>query len=385
MTSLFFFGSLRDQALLEIVLGREVCEQTLIPATATGFAALALGHEAYPYLAPREGESAPGVLARDLSAADIARLEYFEEAEYGLAPLTVDTDEGPVETWYFASAAKLDGKTRDVHWDFTSWQRDERAVALEAAEELMAHFGSVPVEDMDTIWHGIMIRARMRARAKAEKPVMGKLRRTRHADDVERVSLERPYTRYFAIEEHRVRHRRFDGSWSREIARTALTSGDAVTVLPWDPLNDLVLLIEQFRAPMLARGDSCPWGVEVIAGRLDQEGCAETCARREAQEEAGLALDRMAKIADFYTSPGIAAEHVTSFVAEAELLPGEGFFGLVSEDEDIRAFTVPLTEALAAVGSGEINNAPAILSLLWLQSNRSQLAREWARTDARIA
>lgn len=377
MTTLFFFGSLRDQALLEIVLGRAVAAEDLLSAAASDHAALALGHEAYPYLARRAGGRAEGLVARNLSLDDVARLEFFEEAEYGLAPIRVDTAEGAVDAAYFQAAEKLEGKTCDVAWDFATWQREDRAVALEAADELMAHFGIVPLAQIDTIWHGIMIRARMRARAKVETPVTGTLRQTRGPDDIQHSGISRPYTRYFAIEEHRLRHRRFDGGWSPEILRTAVTSGDAVTVLPYDAVRDRVLLIEQFRAPMLARGDICPWGIEVIAGRLDQESCAETCARREALEEAGLDLARMEKIAGYYSSPGFAAEHLTSFVGEADLPGGEGVFGVASEDEDIRAFTISFDDALAGVISGEINNGPAILSLLWLQSNRERLARSW--------
>lgn len=385
MMTLFFFGSLRDKALLEIVLDRMVADEDMQPAKAPGFAALALGHEPYPYLAERPGEHAEGLVVRNLSEADIARLEYFEEAEYGLAPIHVQTAQGPISAAYFAATGKLDGKERDTLWDYAAWTRDERAVALEAAVELMAHFGIVAVEDMDTIWHGILIRARMRARAKAEIPVAGTLRRTRDADDIEHLGIGRPYTRYFAIEEHRLRHRRFDGSWSPEILRTAVTSGDAVTVLPYDPDRDRVLLIEQFRAPMLARGDACPWAIEVVAGRIDQDGDAEATARREAEEEAGLRLGRVEQIAAYYATPGFAAEHLTAFVGEADLPGGEGVFGLAAEDEDIRAFTVSLDEALAGVASGEINNGPAILSLLWLQVNRARLAQNWATSIEKSA
>lgn len=378
MSTLFFFGSLRDHALLEIVLDRTVSSEDRLPATAAGYRALALGHEAYPYMAERPGELAEGVVVRNLSASDVARLEYFEEAEYGLAPIRVETPDGPVEAEYFRATDVMDAHVRDMPWDFGHWARTERAIALEAASELMAHFGIVPVEQIDTIWDGIMIRARMRARAKAEPPVTGTLRTARGLADIDTVEVTRPYTRYFAIEEHRLRHRRFDGTWSREILRTAVTTGDAVTVLPYDPNLDRVLLIEQFRAPMLARGDGCPWGIEVIAGRLDKEPCAETCARREAAEEAGLHLGRMEQVAAYYATPGFAAEHLTAFVGEADLPGGEGVFGLASDDEDIRAFTVGLDEALSSVSSGEINNGPAILSLLWLQSNRERLARIWA-------
>ncbi|MFK7942934.1 MAG: gamma-glutamylcyclotransferase [Paracoccaceae bacterium] len=378
MTTLFFFGSLRDPALLEIVLDRIVEPRELVEARAQGYQALALDHEAYPYLATRPSAKAEGVVITRLSREDIARLEYFEEAEYGLAPIHVETDAGPVEAHYFRAADKLGDKTRDLPWDFAAWQRNDRAVALEAASELMGHFGIVAVEDVDKIWQGIMMRARMRVRAKTKMPVMGHLRRDRGPQDIDHKGITRPYTRYFAVEEHRLHHRRFDGSWSPEILRTAVTSGDAVTVLPYDPVRDCVLLIEQFRAPMLARGDICPWGIEVIAGRLDQESCAQTCARREAMEEAGLELGRMEQAAAYYSTPGFASEHLTSFVGEAVLTRSEGVFGLASEDEDIRAFSVTLDAALDGVTTGEINNGPAILSLLWLQANRERLVREWA-------
>ncbi len=191
------------------------------------------------------------------------------------------------------------------------------------------------------------------------------------------LGLERPYTGFFALEEHRLSHRLFGGGWSAPLSRTVLSVGDAVTVLPYDSARDRVLLIEQFRAAMVARGDPCPWGVEVVAGRLDQDGDAEATARREAHEEAGIELGRMETIAAYYTTPGFAAEHVTSFVGEASLEGAGGLHGEASEHEDIRAFVVGLDEALDGIASGEIDNAPAILSLLWLARNRDRLRAAW--------
>ncbi|MEM9139346.1 MAG: NUDIX domain-containing protein [Pseudomonadota bacterium] len=374
-TSLFFFGSLRDPALLQIVLGRPVDDANVQTAEAPDKIALNFAEEAYPYLADRPGQSAAGVVLTGLTPIDLARVEYYEEAEYGLAPIRVETANGPVQTHYFLATDML--AQTDAPWDFAAWRAEERPVALEAAAELMALFGQVSAEDSVPLWHGIMIRARMRARAKAETPVTGRLRAKRGPTDVITERIDRPYMRYFAIEEHILRHRRFDGGLSPVIQRTALTSGDAVTVLPYDPATGQVMLIEQFRAPMHARGDACPWGIEVIAGRIDKETDAEACARREALEEGGLTLGPMETIARYYSSPGFAAEHLTSYVGQADLSDTGGVFGVAHEDEDIRAFTVPLDEALAAVASGEINNGPAILSLLWLQSNRVRLDTDW--------
>ena len=175
-----------------------------------------------------------------------------------------------------------------------------------------------------------------------------------------------------------MRHRLFDGGWSDEVSRTVLCVGDAVTVIPYDARRDSVLLIEQFRAAMFVRGDRCPWAVEAVAGRIDAEMDAETAARREAREEAGVELGRMETIAAYYTTPGFAAEQVTSMVGEADLGSAGGLFGVAHENEDIRAFVVPLDGALAGVARGEIDNAPAILSLLWLGQNRQRLRAAWA-------
>ena len=96
--------------------------------------------------------------------------------------------------------------------------------------------------------------------------------------------------------------------------RAVFTSGDAVTVLPFDPRAGTVLLIEQFRAGPYARRDPRPWCIEAVAGRCDRPEPPEATARREAREEAGLELGRLERIAGYYPSPGIAAEYITAFV-----------------------------------------------------------------------
>jgi nudix-type nucleoside diphosphatase (YffH/AdpP family) len=336
---------------------------------------LKLVYEAYPYLAPRSEAQAQGVVVGGLDLQDLERLKYFEDVEYVLADIQVMTADGPVDASYFKATDKP--ALMDEEWDFDAWLQNEREIALEETAEMMAHFGIVPVEEIEQIWPGIKIRARMRVRAKSEIPKTGRLRQRREGASLDHISIERPYTRYFAIEEHRLRHKRFDGAWSPEIQRTVLTSGDAATVMPYDPVRDEVLLIEQFRAPVQARGDTCSWVVEVIAGRIDKELSAEDCVRREAREEAGLELGRCVQVSRYYSTPGFAAEHITSFVAEASLGGCGGVFGVAGEDEDIRAFTVPFADAMAAVESGEINTAPAVMSIFWLSLHRERLIEEW--------
>jgi len=71
------------------------------------------------------------------------------------------------------------------------------------------------------------------------------------------------------------------------------------------------------------------------------------------------------------------SEFITAFVGEADLGSAGGVFGLPEEHEDIRAQVVPLAEALAAVESGEIDAAPLMLSLGWLEKHAARLRASW--------
>lgn len=192
--------------------------------------------------------------------------------------------------------------------------------------------------------------------------------------DVQIKAAAEAYRAFFSVQEYDLRYRRFDGSFSPSVRRAAFVSVDAVTVLPYDAARDRVLLIEQFRAGPLARGDVNPWQFETIAGRIDADEAVEDAARREAVEEAGLQLGVLLPVARYYPSPGISAECLYSYVGLCELPDGvEGVFGLAGEAEDIRGHLIAFEEAMAMAASGEIGNAPTLLTLFWLAGQRNRL------------
>ncbi|MGM0586408.1 MAG: NUDIX domain-containing protein, partial [Pseudomonadota bacterium] len=253
----------------------------------------------------------------------------------------------------------------------------ERAQMIEAAREIMALYEQGADWSDPALWPGIKGRAAARARAGRERPHRGLpgARFDRAQVRTSRVAL--PYASFFAVEEHHLRFPLSDGGLSEEVRRAVWATGDAVTVLPYDARRDAVLLVAQWRAGPHARGDRMPWPVEVIAGRMDGMEPHETAARREAREEAGLRLGRMERIAGYYPSPGTFAEHVTSFVGEADLSEAGGAGGLAEEHEDIVSAVLDFEAAMELVARDEANTSPALISLLWLAGARARLRREW--------
>jgi ADP-ribose pyrophosphatase len=192
--------------------------------------------------------------------------------------------------------------------------------------------------------------------------------------DVRAGPPEPAHAGFFAVNVHHLRHRRFDGSLSDPLTREVFIVGDAVTVLPYDPVRDRVLLIEQFRMGPFGRGDPMPWQLEAIAGRIDPGETPEAAARREAVEEAGLVLGALEKVAEYYPTPGAVAEYLYSYVALCDLPDGvAGVFGAEDEAEDIKGHLLSFERLVEVMASGEIGNAPLLLTVLWLQRERARL------------
>lgn len=192
--------------------------------------------------------------------------------------------------------------------------------------------------------------------------------------EVEAGAPEPSHAGFFGLDVHRLRHRRFDGAMSPMLTREVFVVGDAVTVLPYDPARDRVLLIEQFRMGPYGRGDPVPWQLEAIAGRIDPGETPEDAARREAVEEAGLVLGVLEKVAEYYPTPGAVTEYLYSYVAPCDLPDGiDGVFGALEEAEDIRGHLLSFDRLVEVMASGEIGNAPLLLTVLWLQRERGRL------------
>lgn len=193
------------------------------------------------------------------------------------------------------------------------------------------------------------------------------------------------YKRFFQLDEYRVRYDKFEGG-SNEVVREVFERGDAVAVLPYDPLRDEIVLVEQFRAGAVKASLEAgreetplgtPWLLELIAGMIDKGGAAEEVVRREAFEEAGCELRDLIRVYRYLVSPGGTTEQVTLYAARTDTACLGGIHGLDHEHEDIKVHVIKRTDALDMLSTGQITNAVTLIGLQWLALNYRNLQSRW--------
>lgn len=369
MPEVFLYGTLRHAPLLECVLnGRPAAVRH---GHLPGRAVRSVADGAYPALVPLNGATAGGEVITVQDPRGWGRLCHYE-AVYGYAPqpCTVQTLEGEVQAQVFLPDAPPE-TTGD--WSLDAWAAEWSAESLEAAAEMMAQMGRMSPRALAAIHPMIRARAHSRVLAAAPRPrapVLADMSR----DAVELRAHRRPYADYYSYDEQDLRFPRFGGGVSEPVTRAALVATDAALVLPYDPRRDEVLLLEQFRPGPYMRGDLRPWCLEPVAGRVDPGEDPVTTARRETEEEAGLALEGLELISRSYPSPGCLTEffHIYLGLADLARRPAETG-GLESEAEDIRRHVLPFETVLEWADAGQLDVSPLALAVYWLARHRSRL------------
>lgn len=186
------------------------------------------------------------------------------------------------------------------------------------------------------------------------------------------------YHGYFRINRYVLRHGLFAGGMSAPIKREVFERGHAVGVLPYDPVRDQVVLIEQFRIGAYVAGFA-PWLTEIVAGIIEDGETPEDVAKRETLEEAGLTVTDLMPMCRYVASPGGASESVHVFLGRVDAAHAGGIHGLNSEDEDIRVQAMAWSDARALLDHGKITNALGLVALQWLALHRDDVRQRWGK------
>jgi len=181
---------------------------------------------------------------------------------------------------------------------------------------------------------------------------------------------------FLPLKRYRLEHSLFAGGNSDELIRERVEGYSAASLLPYDPVRDEVVLIEQFRIGAI-EDTAGPWILEVVGGIIEGADSPEDVARREAVEEAGCQVDELIPICEFMVSPGTSSERIHLFCGRVDASKAEGIHGLEHEGEDIGVVVLSAEDAIAGIASGKINSTASIIALQWLALNRDDLRGRW--------
>ena len=181
---------------------------------------------------------------------------------------------------------------------------------------------------------------------------------------------------FFRLERYRLRHRLFSGKWSQPVVREILERGHAAAVLPYDPLRNEVILIEQFRIGAMSVPDG-PWLMEIVAGIIEENESAVDVVKREGMEEANCDITDLIPLYDYLVSPGGTTERIALFCGKVDAAHAGGIYGVLEGGEDIKVHVVTLETALSLLKTGKIISASAIIAIQWLALNRELVHKLW--------
>lgn len=366
----FVYGTLQSAGLRAAVAGGASLDLT--PARLDGYAVLPVAGNVVPLIRAQDGAVTEGAILSGISDAQLARLDAYEGAfGYALIDVKVQTDAG-------ARTVKMYLPPDDIavgegDWSFADWTAGHEAPAVLAATELFAYGPPLTHADIRRRWH--MVEKRAWAKHRARRQIgPARARHGASAGDVTVVRKAPPQGNFFGIQAVEVDYIQFDGQRSDVLPREVFVGIDAALVLPYDPIRDRVLLVEQIRMGPVVRQDPQPWCLEPIAGMVDARETPLQAAVRESAEEAGLTDMDLRHISSFYPSPGSSTDYFYAYLGLCDLPDDHASFGgLEVEAEDLRLHLVGFAEAMDFVRSGEITAGPAIMMLYWLATQRDAL------------
>lgn len=194
---------------------------------------------------------------------------------------------------------------------------------------------------------------------------------------------EYTFGKLFRVIHAQLQFRCFDGRLSEPITRINFARGDSVGVLLYDPAEDAVVLVRQFRYPVYAslapteqvgEGARLAWLLEIVAGVKEADYTVQEIASKELLEEAGYTVkSALQPITTIYPSPGGASERIRLFWAEVDhRQPTAIGGGLVAEGEDSQIVVLSFGKALQMVSCGEISDAKTIIAPQYLAMPQSK-------------
>ncbi len=173
---------------------------------------------------------------------------------------------------------------------------------------------------------------------------------------------------FFKMNEVTLKYKKYDGNWSNEIKRELFGGAQVSAILPYDPKNRKIVLIQQFRPGTIFK-DSENYLDEIVAGIIDPGETPEDTAKRECLEETGCEVTNIRAIQGYFPAPGSSESFYNLFIGEVIAPDKETIRGLEKENEDILVKSYSFDQVKAKMKKKEILNGLTLIALQWFFLN----------------
>lgn len=149
--------------------------------------------------------------------------------------------------------------------------------------------------------------------------------------------------------------------------------GNSCGVLLYNPIQQVVILVEQFRPAMWGKAGGGV--IETVAGRVEEGEDARNTALREVLEESGYVVNTLESVGALFPSPGTSSEIVHTFVAfvTEKHLDADKY---VQPDENIRLHEIPVDTFFKRLRANTYTDPKIIQTGYWLLNDTQRFNKK---------
>ena len=176
------------------------------------------------------------------------------------------------------------------------------------------------------------------------------------------------YKGFFKLNEITLKHKKHNGQWTGVLKREVFSGAEVAAVLPYDPKNKKIILINQFRTGIIKQNIN-PMINEIVAGIVDKNETPLEAAKRECKEETGCFSKKIKKILSFFPAPGSSESYYHLYLGEVQSFEGSRITGQTQENEDILAKCYSIKEVRELINKNKIINGLSLIAIQWFLLN----------------
>ncbi len=149
-TCYFFFGTLMDVDVLELVVDRPVDPSVFMPARLDGFRRVRVAWDSFPMLVHDRDGSVDGMVFTSRSSLEDDRIRFFEDYDYDLAPCRPIVASGKIDAVFCGTDASVE--PTEETWTLAGWAERYKPGFLELSAEYMDCFGRMTPDEAEPVW-----------------------------------------------------------------------------------------------------------------------------------------------------------------------------------------------------------------------------------------